>query len=155
MTASAVPVVRSGEDRRGAPFRFVNGQFDTKVSPDDTGGGLFVIDTWRTEPGGPPLHVHHDVDEWFCVLSGRFRIRIGGVDHELGPDDSVLGPRGLEHAFASLTPTARLLIAFTPAGSMEAFFREGAAAAPLSPADFAALSAAHGMTVTGPPLPLS
>ncbi len=44
------------------------------------------------------------------------------------------------------------MVAFTPAGRMEAFFRELSAAGPVSPEEFARVSKVYGMTVIGPPL---
>lgn len=46
-----------------------------------------------------------------------------------------------------------MVVAFTPAGTMEAFFGEASALAGMGAADeIAALFGRHGMTVTGPPL---
>lgn len=146
-------VVRKDEDRTGASFRFLNGRFDVKVSAAETGGGFCVIDTIRSEPGGPPAHVHHDQEEWFLVTEGRFNFLVGDDRFELGPGDSILGPRGLPHAFSNTTPTGRLIVMFQPAGSMEAFFHEGSRRGKMSPEAFAELSAQHGMKVVGPPLP--
>jgi hypothetical protein len=54
------------------------------------------------------------------------------------------------HAFINLTAPARLLIAFQPAGQMEAFFAKSL----LDPRseEFRALSREHGKEVVGPPL---
>ncbi len=140
------------QDLGGNPFRFLNGRFDKKVSSAETAGALCVFDTVRFEPGGPPLHVHEDQDEWFLVTEGQFDVRVGETVYRLEPGDSVLGPRGIPHAFANVTTEGRILVIFTPAGSMEAFFQAGSERGPMSPQEFAALSARHGMTVVGPPL---
>ncbi|MCB6179124.1 cupin domain-containing protein [Rhodobacter sp. Har01] len=144
--------VRQGESLTGRSFGFLNGTFDLKVSGADTGGGLCVYDTARSEPGGPPMHVHAAQDEWFLVTEGAFDIRVGDITHHLGPGDSVLGPRGVPHAFRNTSRTGRILVVFQPAGTMEAFFDQGSALGPLTPAAFAELSSRHGMTVVGPPL---
>jgi hypothetical protein len=47
----------------------------------------------------------------------------------------------------------RILVAFAPAGKMEAFFREVTRADAMPPQD-PALWLAHGMQLLGPPLPL-
>ena len=143
-------IVREGNDRFEAPAIFLNGRFDVKVSGRDTGGALCLIDTIRTRPGGPPIHYHHEQDEWFYVLEGEFRFRIGDALNVLGPGDSAFGPRKVPHGFRNLTPTGRLMIAFQPALSMEIFFSV-AGVDPLSNA-FAALSREHGMEIVGPPL---
>jgi quercetin dioxygenase-like cupin family protein len=145
-------VVRSGQDRFAAPIRFLNGHFDVKVSGRDTGGRLCVIDTVRIAPGGPPVHVHEAQDEVFHVLEGRFRFRIGDELFEAGSGDVLFGPRGVPHAFASVSPTARLLLTFQPALTIEAFFAEGGLD-PLSE-EFARVSRAHGMELIAPPLDL-
>lgn len=139
-------------DRIGQPFHFLNGRFDCKVSADDTQGGLCIFDTIRSEPGGPPMHVHAAQNEWFCVTEGQFDVQVGDVRHHLEPGDSILGPKGVPHAFANTSETGRLLVIFQPAGTMEAFFSAGSAKGPMTPQEFAALSALHGMTVVGPPL---
>lgn len=144
--------VRHGEDAFGNPFAFLNGEFHLKVSGKSCAGGLCIFDTIRHSPGGPPLHIHDDQDEWFFVTEGLFEVRVGEVTHVLAPGDSIVGPRRIPHAFRNTSQTGRIIVGFTPAGSMEAFFAEGAAQGPLSPAAFAALSARHGMTVVGPPL---
>jgi mannose-6-phosphate isomerase-like protein (cupin superfamily) len=153
MTSDArILPVREGEDLGDAPFRFLNGEFHRKVSGSQTGGALCVFDTIRTQQGDPALHVHHEQDEWFFVTEGEFIVAVGGVRHRLRPGDSILGPRGVPHAFRNTTETGRIVVAFAPAGTMEAFFEEGAAINPMTPGAFAELSSRHGMTVVGPPL---
>jgi hypothetical protein len=56
------------------------------------------------------------------------------------------------HVWASTGP-GRLLVAFTPAGDMEAFFRQ-VTKADAMPSQDPAVWAAHGMEVVGPPLSL-
>ena len=146
------PLVRNNADRFDAPLRFLNGRFDLKVSARDTDGALCIIDTLRSEPGGPPLHLHDAQDEWFFVVEGSFVVQVGSTTHHLGPGDSVLGPRGIPHAFANTSPTGRLIVLFQPAGSMERFFKEGSEMGKLTPETFRTLSEQHGMRVVGPPL---
>lgn len=140
----------NGKDRNARPLRFLNGQFDLKVSGMDTDGAWCAFDTIRTKPGGPPRHIHAAQDEWFFVLEGRFRFEVGGETYDGGAGDSVFGPRGVPHAFRSISETARLMVLFQPALTMEEFF----AAQLLDPlsSEFAALSRTHGMEVVGPPL---
>lgn len=147
---TAAVLVRAGEDRQSAPLKFLNGRFDCKISSRDTNGALCAYDTYRFKPGGPPLHVHFEQDEWFLVLEGEFRFQIGNETYHLRAGDSILGPRGTPHAFRSLTETARMIVTFQPAGSMEVFFSTQM----VDPAsqEFKDLSLKHGMEVVGPPL---
>ena len=49
---------------------------------------------------------------------------VGDKRFRLGPGDSAFGPRNIPHTFSHVGSTpGRMLIAFTPAGKMEQFFR--------------------------------
>ncbi len=146
------PIVPHNQDRNARPFAFLNGEFHLKVSSADTGGRATVFDTIRHSPGGPPLHLHHDQDEWFYVTEGKFDIRVGDNVFSLAPGDSVLAPKGIPHSFRNTSQTGRLMVTFLPAGTMEEFFAAGSAAGQMSPPEFAKLFELHGMQVVGPPL---
>jgi mannose-6-phosphate isomerase-like protein (cupin superfamily) len=119
-------VVAAGADRLGAPRSMGVSALAFKVLSADTGGNLFVIEHSHLVPGGPPLHLHLYQDEWFYVMEGRVAFQVGGKRVQLGPGESVLGPRRIPHAFSSVAAQSRMLIAFTPAGMMEKFFVDGA-----------------------------
>lgn len=131
--------------------------FAVKVTARDTGGKSLVIEQANAYRGGPPRHVHHDQEEWFYVIAGEYLVEVGGETHRLGPGDAVLAPRGVPHGWALASHLAgRMLIAFFPAGEMEAFFDEATKLNGMPPhEELAQLFAAHGMTITGPPLELS
>ncbi|MBX3144227.1 MAG: cupin domain-containing protein [Trueperaceae bacterium] len=128
--------------------------FTVKVAAADTGGELLVIEQANAFPGGPPRHQHHEQDEWFYVVAGKYSIEVAGEMHHLGPGDSILAPRGVPHGWAlDGSEPGRLLIAFQPAGRMEEFFAATADMVGMpTPAELAPLFEAHGMTVVGPPL---
>lgn len=124
--AAEIHVVGAGQDRLGAPHSMGVSSLAFKVLTADTGGNLFVIEHSHLVPGGPPLHLHLYQDEWFYVIEGRVAFQVGDERVELGPGESVLGPRRVPHAFSSVAPQSHMLIAFTPAGKMEQFFLDGA-----------------------------
>lgn len=128
--------------------------FTIKVSAGDTAGRLLIIEQDNAYPGGPPRHVHHEQEEWFCAVQGSYVVEVGGETYRLVAGDSVLAPRSVPHAWAlEGNEPGRLLIAFTPAGTMEEFFAATAGMAGLpSQSDLALLFAAHGMAITGPPI---
>lgn len=127
---------------------------DFKVSSADTDGGLFIIENTDDQKGGPPRHLHHGQEEWFYVIAGEYIVEIGDERHRLEPGDCVLAPRKVPHVWAHVGEgTGRLLIAFQPAGEMEAFFGELAKVEGVPPREeLRGLFSSHGMGVTGPPL---
>jgi mannose-6-phosphate isomerase-like protein (cupin superfamily) len=150
--------VDAREDRSGRALQFSNWRFDCKVSAEDTAGAYCIYDTARTARGGPPMHVHHSQDEWFLVRDGEFKFVIGDETFQLKPGDTLLGPRGVPHAFASLSETSALLIAFIPAGGIETLFKEVSDVNRLrlpTLEDWRTISRAHDVDIVGPPLPVS
>jgi quercetin dioxygenase-like cupin family protein len=144
-------VVDSGQDRLGETHSLGYSTMLFKVLTRETGGSLFVIEHKNLLKGGPPVHLHHSQDEWFYVMEGEVLFQIGGERKHLHAGDSILGPRGIPHGFAAAgEKPARMVIAFTPAGKMEAFFRE--VAVPGGPKMDAPLFARYEMEYVGPPL---
>lgn len=150
--------VPAGEDREGGSGLLIWGLFplSIKVSTRDTGGATLLFEHRSMPRGGPPRHVHHGQDEWFYVVEGEYVIEIGADRHRLGPGDSLLAPRQIPHAWASVGPTpGTVLIALTPAGTFEDFIRETTRHKAVPPPEaVAAAFAAHDMAIVGPPLSL-
>jgi quercetin dioxygenase-like cupin family protein len=124
---SAVGVkVAAGEARFGRPLKLPDGSpLFIKVASQDTGGAFFLTEQPSGKKGGPPKHFHVEEDEWFYCLAGDYIVEVGDRRYELKPGDSVLGPRGVPHAFAFVGNTpGRLMVGFTPAGRVEQFFRD-------------------------------
>ncbi len=102
--------------------------------------------------GGPARHLHPAQEEWFYCLEGPFLIEVGQERFPLGPGDSILAPRKIPHVWAFVgNKPGKLLIAFTPAGKMEAFFQEITKANAMPPQD-PELWRAHGMELLAPTL---
>ena len=151
MDGKQVYVVDPEAERNGTPRFFLNGRFDCKVSGQETDGRLSIFDTVRTHRGGPPLHYHHDQDEWFFVREGEFLFQVGEDTFRLREGDTILAPRGIPHAFANVSETGRLMIVFQPAGSMEEYFR-ARGTGQHTEEELARLHRLHGMELVGPPL---
>jgi quercetin dioxygenase-like cupin family protein len=123
-----------------------------KVSGNDTNEGLFALEQTFHAKGGPPRHLHPHQDEWFFVIEGTFRFEIGEDSRILQPGDSVLAPRNLPHVWAFAGGgTGKMLVSFTPAGKMEAFFNHIAADHSMPP-QTPQLWSAYDMQLLGPPL---
>ena len=142
--AGEVHLVEAGQDRLGETHSLGFSTILFKVLPRETSDGLFVIEHKGLGHGGPPVHFHLHQDEWFYVMEGE-------VLFQLGSERKRLGPRGVPHGFVGVgEKPAHMVIAFTPAGKMEAFFRE--VAVPNGPAMDAAVFAKYDMRYVAPPL---
>ena len=143
--------VPAGQDRFGEPHSLGFSTILFKAVPHETNGGLLVIEHMHLGNGGPPLHMHLNQEEWFYVLEGQVVFQVGNNRKRFGPGESVLGPRGIPHAFMGVgEKPARMVISFTPAGKMEEFFRE--VAVPNGPKMDAPTFARYDMKYVGPPL---
>ena len=151
VSAGTPSVLRAGEDVTGSPLKRPISTLSFKVTSAQTGGRLFVCEHTHLLKGGPPLHVHHQQEEWFLVQEGEVVIQVRDERMVLKPGDSLLGPRGVPHTFSATGDApAKLLIAFTPAGKMEDFFRD-AQKVPLEKQD-AEFYRKYGVEVVGPPI---
>jgi len=149
--AGEAHLVGAGQDRLGETHSLGFSTILFKVLPRETSGGLFVIEHKGLGHGGPPFHFHLHQDEWFYVIEGEVLFQLGNERKRLSAGESVLGPRMVPHGFMGVgEKPAHMVIAFTPAGMMEAFFRE--AAVPNGPAMDARLFAKYDMQYVGPPL---
>ena len=150
--------VGAGKDRADAPLVLFEGDtFFSKISTGDTDGSVYVYESTRMKPGGPPLHVHYDQDEWWYILQGKFSIKVGDQVYEVQAGDSVFGPRNVPHCFAKVGEgEAKMLMLFSPAGKMEAFFTAMSKGATkgMTPEQNARFRKDHGFEVVGPPLTL-
>ena len=118
-------VVGTGEDRYGKAHALGFSSIGFKVGTTETGGNLFVIEHSHLMPGGgPALHAHLYQEEWFYVMEGEVAFQVGEQRMRLKAGESVLAPRLVPHAFSAVGQPGRMLIAFTPAGKMEQFFRD-------------------------------
>ena len=150
--------VAAGDDRDPVHRKLLGSRpsmIDFKVSTADSGGGLFVIEHTDDHWSGPARHLHHDQEEWFYVTQGRYIVEVGEERFVLGPGDSVLAPRKIPHDWAfDGDGTGKRLIAFQPAGKMEAFFNKVASLKEAPPREeLEAFFRECGVQFTGPPLP--
>ena len=143
--------VAANEDQFGEHRGLGVSEITFKVTPKD-GSGIFIIENTFHQKGGPARHLHFDQDEWFYVVDGEFILEIAQEQYHLTTGDSVLAPRKIPHVWAYTGgQIGRMLIAFMPAGKMEAFFREVTKANAMPPQD-PELWRTHGMELLGPPL---
>jgi quercetin dioxygenase-like cupin family protein len=150
-SAPSVFRVLANEDQFGERRGLGVSTITFKVTPKDN-NGIFIIENTFHEKGGPAKHLHHDQDEWFYAVEGEFLLEVGQEQFRLKPGDSALAPRKIPHVWAYTGGSrGKMLIAFMPAGKMEAFFREVTKANAMPPQD-PELWRSHGMELLGPPL---
>ena len=146
--------VSAGQDRFGEHRGLGVSHIDFKVLPED-GSGLLILENTFHAKGGPARHLHYEQDEYFYALEGEFWLEVGDESFRLEPGDSLFAPRGVPHVWAHVGDGhGRILITFSPAGRMEAFFRIVTQANAMPPQD-PELWRAHGMELLGPPLEVS
>jgi quercetin dioxygenase-like cupin family protein len=158
-TAPAIPIVcRQGE---GDARWFLGGLTLIKASGESTAGRVAVTENWAPRGYGSPLHVHHNEDEWFYVLSGELTFWVGGEVIDAPAGSFVYGPRDLPHTFTVSSDEARFLLVIEPAG-FEQFLLElsdparaatlpPATVQPPAPETMMAAAARYGIEILGPP----
>jgi len=93
----------------------------TKASRLSTNGSLTLIESKTT--GGAPLHVHTREDEYFYVVEGVIKVRLGDKAFEAGPRSFVYLPRNIPHEWDVVGSEATVLLMTVPAG-LEEFLAE-------------------------------
>ena len=140
--------------------RILYGQtpLDFKLLSTDTENKLSIFISSNNQKGlGPPLHVHHSLDEFFCVLAGDFLFELDGETTALAPGDTLFIPRNVKHRFHCVSQTSgTLLVSLLPGNRMEPFFAEMGKLLPQAgPPDLAAMQALYkryDSEILGPPL---
>jgi quercetin dioxygenase-like cupin family protein len=149
-------VVKGGKSRynESLTYRQVNSQ-DIKVSKNDTGNTISVLEYTGREKVGPPLHVHFYQDEVFYIAEGQYRFVVGKEEFIANEGDTIFLPRNIPHTWIQLSDKGRQLYILQPAGSFEEFLRNVQGLThPPTEEELQKIHLEHGMKVLGPPLSL-
>jgi quercetin dioxygenase-like cupin family protein len=104
------------EDRDDA-FWVLGDHYSFKVSSEETGGSLAVVEVTSFPKNGPPPHVHHHEDESLYVLDGTFSVLVGARSFEVSSGDFVYVPKNALHTYKNIgSSTGRLLVILRPGG---------------------------------------
>lgn len=149
--------VKAGEARFGEHYKMKGvtlNTLDIKISSSDTAGDIAVFEqTGLTPNGGPPLHIHPFQDEWFYVVEGEYLYQVGEDKYSVKTGDTIFLPRNVKHAFIQLTEKGKMIVSYSPAGKMEAFFKATDQwTSPPTKEEIAKVFEEHDMKVVGPPL---
>jgi quercetin dioxygenase-like cupin family protein len=93
------------------------------VTGEATGGAYALAEIVSSPQGIVPLHVHHREDEAFYVLEGEVTFTVGEQVFDADAGSFAFGPRDVPHRYEVTSPSARMLMLFSPAG-FEGFIRE-------------------------------
>ena len=89
---------------------------EIKVTAEQTGGLLSLIEVTDPPDAEVPLHVHHREDEGFWVLEGEATFEVGGKTIAASEGDFLFGPRDIPHRYTAGPQGCRLLFIMTPGG---------------------------------------
>jgi quercetin dioxygenase-like cupin family protein len=136
-----------------------------RVSHDTGDDGISVIESVAPHGDSPPLHVHRNEDEIFHIVEGTMRISLGDAEFVAEAGDVFLAPKGIPHTYRVESIEGARWLVTTTGGDFEAMVRAASRPAdrdelpepggPPSPdqqAALAAVCAAHGIDLVGPPL---
>ena len=119
------------------------------VTHDQTNGSLGLFRQTIAPGSGPPTHIHRTEDEFFYVVSGEFKVKLGERIVSAPARSVIFVPRGTAHAFLNIgTGPGVLLVGVTP-GGFETIFKERQH---VDAETHRVLMKAYKMEVVGPPL---
>ena len=116
---------------------------------DLTGGSIGLFRQTIAPKSGPPTHTHQTEDEFFYVVKGEFKLKLGDRIVSAPARSVMFVPRGTAHTFQNVGTEPRvILVGVTPGGFEKSFEeRQGADAETLR-----ALAKKYNMEVVGPPI---
>jgi mannose-6-phosphate isomerase-like protein (cupin superfamily) len=134
----------AGREHRDPAFWVLGDHYQFKITGEQSGGSLCVVEHTAFPHHGPPPHIHHREDESFYILEGELSILLGDQMLTAGAGSFVHVPKGMLHTYQNTgARPAKTLVILTPAG-FEKFWQdlgEPATSAesppPLDPAAFA------------------
>ncbi|MEV8377154.1 cupin domain-containing protein [Kribbella sp. NPDC056861] len=121
---TAFPDIVVGAPGDGEVLNLPFGVFTVRISGEQTGGALSVVDSILGAGAlGAAPHIHHGHEEYFLVTAGEVTFDTEYGVLTVGAGGSVAVPRGQAHGYRNATEeAARLTTLFTPAG-YENYFR--------------------------------
>src|SRR5216684_2166213 len=118
-------MAEAGSQKKQSSILSVLGEImNFKITGEETGGSLCVVELTGFPRNGPPPHIHHREDESFYILDGAFSFLLGDRTTEAGPGFFCRVPKGTLHTYQNIgTQPGKALVILTPAG-FEKFWME-------------------------------
>lgn len=111
----------------GEALWMLGGLYENRLTAEETGGALSLVEFTIPVGMGPPPHIHEQ-DEVIYVLEGTATFQVDGSTQELGPGSVVFVPKGAKETFEP-TSTLRTISVYLP-GGIDRFFAEAGEPAP-------------------------
>jgi quercetin dioxygenase-like cupin family protein len=107
--------------------KWFNGDILTvKLTAQQTGGALSLVEATVPPGGGPVPHVHAQTDETFYLIAGELEFLQGERVITARAGDLVFCPRGITHRFTNTgIQPARMVFIYTPGGAEGLFLEVG------------------------------
>src|SRR5689334_5586078 len=102
---------------------FLDTLITIRVGENDGTNGVSVLEHRAPYAHSPPLHVHHNEDEIFHVLSGELRLRVDGRDVPLRAGETMLAERSVPHTFVVESEGGATFLTMTARGDFERLVR--------------------------------
>jgi len=116
---------------------------------DQTGGSLGWFRQTIAPNSGPPTHIHQTEDEFFYIVSGEFKVKLGDSIMTPPAQSVMFVPRGTPHTFLNVGKEPGVLLVGVTPGGLEKMFeqRQGVDAETNR-----TLLKAYNVEVVGPPI---
>ena len=116
---------------------------------EQTGGSIGLFRQTIAPKSRPPTHIHQTEDEFFYVVKGEFRLKLGDRIVSAPAQSVMFVPRGTAHTFQNVgTEPGVILVGVTPGGFEKMFEERQGVDAETN----RSLAKKHNMEVVGPPL---
>lgn len=112
--------IRPGE---GTLWHAFGDSIRAQLTPEDTGGEIFVGHMEPPAGYGPPLHVHTQEDEIFIVEQGTFEFTIRDEVFPVEPGTVVYGPRNIPHTWRATGEEVNRATVISVPGCFGRFFK--------------------------------
>src|SRR5260370_39365397 len=116
---------------------------------EQTGGVLGLFRQTIAPKSGPPTHIHRANDEFFYIVSGEFKFKLGDRIVSTPARSIVFIPRGTVHTFENVGAEPGVLLVGVTPGGLEQMFAERQS---VDSETERTLMQMHSMEVVGPPL---
>ena len=108
----------------GESVWLVGDLIEVKLASEDTGGAYSVVQETSPPQGGPPPHIHHNVDEALYVREGEVEVLVGDHTTRASAGSLAYVPKGTLHTFKNVGTSPSRVVAIISPGGFEKFFLE-------------------------------